>query len=231
MGIVADFFRVGWDYESFVRRVRSGELPRVGRVITDSGISLHDDFVRELRVADDVPTALYLLGAHMWAESGGELEAIGVFEAAVARGSVEATRALGMSLNWMGLHERAVDVLARAIEDDPEDAELHGLLGLSMSQQMLDDSAEPHLRLGLSRDPSLAIPLAEIRRRAGDEREYRELVLEAARCDVYGSHIIAGNYFAENNDVESAEKMYRSGIASGDAHSAYNLGRLFYSSG
>lgn len=221
----------GNDYEAFLRRVRATDSNDQVTYVTASGVVLSQALVNELCTAEGPATAMYLLGAYVWSEPAGELEGLEIFRTAATLGSVSAVRALGDALNWMGLYEESVPVLEAALRNEPDDPRLHGLLGLSMYELKLDEGAQLHLRIGLRADPSLAIALAHIRRRVGDEVEYRDLITEAAHRDVYGAHVLAGNFFAEQGDRVRAADLYRQGILSGDAHSAFNLACLFYDDG
>lgn len=212
----------------FVRRVRAAGLMGGELHVSNSGIPLSPEVVEELRSAVDVPSALFALGAYVWGEQGGELEAIEIFRSASLLGSFDAIEALGVSLNWMGAHEEAVTWLQSALREEPDSARLRGLLGESLLALGKLESAEQHLRSAVS-DPSFCLPLAEIYRLRGDMAEYRRLVFDAADADVYGSHILAGNVLSDCGDLDGAERMYRRGITTGDAHSAFNLATMYYS--
>ncbi|WP_153001281.1 tetratricopeptide repeat protein [Microbacterium testaceum] len=221
----------GNDYEAFLRRIRGKEGDNEGTYVTLSAVVLPRVLTAQLCSAKDVATAMYILGAYVWSEPTGELEGLHILRASADLGSVDAVRALGDALNWMGLYEESMPVLKTALQNEPHDARLHGLLGLSMYELHLDEDAQFHLRTGLQADPLLAVPLAQIRRRAGDESEYRDLITEAARLNVYGAHVLAGNLLAEQGDNDQAMELYRQGILSGDAHSAFNLACLLYEVG
>jgi len=221
----------GNDYEAFLRRIRAKEGDDEVIYVTLSDVVLPRVLTAQLRSAEEVATAMYVLGAYVWSEPAGELEGLQILRASADLGSVDAVRALGDALNWMGLYEESMLVLENALQNEPHDAHLHGLLGLSMYELHLDEGAQLHLRIGLQADPSLAVPLAHIRRRAGDESEYRDLIAEAARLHVYGAHVLAGNLLAEQGDNDQAMELYRQGILSGDAHSAFNLACLLYDDG
>ncbi|WP_153004188.1 tetratricopeptide repeat protein [Microbacterium testaceum] len=221
----------GNDYEAFLRRIRAMGPDDRTTYITASRVLLPQVLVHELRAAEDLATAMYVLGAHVWSEPAGEFEGLEILRTAASLGSAEATRSLGDALNWIGLYEESVPILEAALRSDPGDPRLHGLLGLSLYELHLEKEAQPHLRIGLRVDSSLAIPLAHVRRGVGDEAEYQKLILEAVQSQVYGAHVLAGNLLAEQGDKDHAADLYRQGITSGDAHSAYNLACLLYEGG
>ncbi|BFM26298.1 tetratricopeptide (TPR) repeat protein [Microbacterium testaceum] len=217
------------DYLELVRRVRAAGLGDASH-FSNSGILLSPEVVDELRRAEDTPSALFALGAHVWGEEGSELEAIEIFRSASLLGSLDALKALGVALNWMGAHEGAVTWLRQALEKEPDNPQLHGLLGESLLALGQLEPAEPHLRSALI-DPSFYMPLARIVQLRGDMDEYRRLVFIASDADVYGSHILAGNILSDCGDLDGAKCMYQRGIETDDAHSAFNLATIYYSQG
>ncbi|WP_285136159.1 hypothetical protein [Microbacterium sp. lyk4-40-TSB-66] len=110
--------------------------------VTASGVVLSQALVDELCTAEGLATAKYLLGAYVWPEPAGELEGLEIFRTAATLGSVSAVRALGDALNWMGFDEESVPLLEAALRNEPDDPRLHGLLGLSMYELKLDESAQ-----------------------------------------------------------------------------------------
>jgi len=132
----------GNDYEAFLRRVRGMDSNDQATYVTASGVVLSQALVDELCTAEGLATAKYLLGAYVWPEPAGELEGLEIFRTAATLGSVSAVRALGDALNWMGFDEESVPLLEAALRNEPDDPRLHGLLGLSMYELKLDESAQ-----------------------------------------------------------------------------------------
>lgn len=119
-------------------------------------------------------------------------------------------------------------MLRAALQADPTDRRLTALLGESLYERGRFDEAEPHLRRGAEADPRCLLPLARAVLSRGDSVEYRALLELAVTRDVYGSHILLGNVLAQTGDRGAAAHLYRHGVASGDSHSAFNLGVHHY---
>lgn len=215
-------------YVELVARMIADDRDGAKAYMTAAGTPLTDQDVSDVRAAAGLADALFELGASLWNVPEAKLEAIHVFRLAADNGSIDATKALGDSLNWMGHHEEAIPALREAILLDEDDLRAVGLLGISLYELHRHAEAEPYLRRALGADPSLALPLADIVLEKGETGEYFKLIHSAAAADVYGADILLGNIYSERCDEISAIRSYRKGIASGDAHSAFNLGVLYH---
>lgn len=178
--------------------------------------------------------ALYNLGAAIWSMDAYELLALDILAESGVRGSPDGIAAIGESLSWLGFSDRAIQWLETAIAHGSErGAWLSGLLGEALiardgagrrSVELLEGAAAEHSEFG--------VPYAKALRSQGDIDRACRVLEDLVEQGVYGAALQLGNLlWDEDHDADGAERAYREGIATRDAHSAYNLGLLLRSRG
>lgn len=183
---------------------------------------------------EPLSSALLVLGGYVWDVD--ERRAIAMFREAAEAGADGASATLGESLNWMGAHAEAAEWLLRAFErGEGNSSHLQGLLGESLWKGEVGCDAsriEELLRVGMESSSEFGIPLAQVLLKQGREDEAASVLQELVDAGVYGAALMLGNLLSRSpgNQV-AAEAAYRSGIASGDAHSAHNLAAMLLEQG
>lgn len=136
--------------------------------------------------------------------------------------------AYGEAAHWLGDESEALIWLRVAVASPQTNTSwLRGLLGEACLEAGLIDEAILHLRSGLEDYPEFGVPLSKALKRAGASSENEMLLHQLTDAGQYGAAIRLGNLLEEGGDLEDAEKAYVSGVASGDAYSAYNPGLLY----
>ncbi len=230
--------------ERYAAALRNGDfvaaLEALEVVATDpaSGARLEPPLTAEqmasVRDAATTGQALYNLGAAIWSTDGYELLALDVLAESGVRGSADGIAATGEALVWLGLPENAVGWLESAVrEDSPRSAWLRGLLGETLrdhgdgserSLALLGRAAAAHVEFGVA--------YAKALRRAGAKESARACLESLVARGVYGAALQLGNLLLDDfDDLTGAERAYREGMSTKDAHSAYNLGLLLRTRG
>lgn len=218
-----------------IRSVRSNS--KFDSTLLDEVFISRDDAeaaIHAVRESPDLAVAIHEFGSRVWAEPGQELLGLEFLRQAVRHGSTGALAALGDALNWFGAHEEAVGVLRQAIEMESGDRAFNaGLLGQSLYALDKDDcEVEDLLREGAADHWEFRLDLAKLLRKDGDLLEARDILFPLVEQGVFGAAIVLGNLLGDDfGDFDAARWAYLQGVDSGDSHSAYNLGVLFFKMG
>lgn len=216
----------GGRHLEFVRAIRREGGVGPGLLFTRGQILVSTSVLEEIREVESDAAALYVLGAHVWGEDGGELEGIEILRCAHEQGSTDATASLGESLHWMGDYVGAARYLTIAVADPAATAWSHGLLGEALLALNASARAEDHLRRGLDEYPEFGLGLGKLLEADGRTDEAIQVLREAVAAGVYGAPIRLGNLYEERGHDREALEAFTVGAEQGDGHSAFNLGLL-----
>ena len=198
--------------------------------IGDASVSLEE--LRDLLSLKTDADAVHSLAAAVWAQDGSELNALHIFEAAARAGSTVAARDYGEALHWFGSYDSARPWLERALgSPSTETAWVHGLLGEVYLARGQMPEAVSHLRRGAEEHAAFGVPLAKALVASGRPSEAKQLLMKLVDAGQYGAAIRLGNLLDAEDDQAGAERAYRAGIDTADAHSAYNLALLYMKQG
>lgn len=178
--------------------------------------------------AEDSGTAMYNLGAGLWALD--EIPAaLAAFQLGADEGSRDSTLALGTAALWVGDESRGLDALSSLLGSTDQ---IGALAAAALGRyEVQTDRVTPEtvalLERGVEVDQDFVPELADAYLKLGRLDAAITLLSEQSVSGNPVAPIVLGNLYEERvgND-ELAEKAFRRGIELHDAYSAYNLAAL-----
>ncbi|GAA1000345.1 hypothetical protein [Subtercola frigoramans] len=227
-----------------VREISEGDIVQGVRLLRDSLLAAPDDFENQMTAVFEVdvhsdkwrdvlcdeaewPEIALDVGCILWG-AGVEMIGLRLMRFAHQEQVSHASVILATCLLWLGAIDEAVDILETLVaHDGPEGDEAAGVLGgaYALEFRRTDSRVNELLRRGYQSDEDrFGITYAKVLRQNGQIDEAEMILQAAVLSGNEGTPIVLANLLLdERQDRVGAERLYRVGIAKGDAFSATNL--------